>query len=398
LLPNAATFLRTVRDTDDPIAQDKPLDIHDNYWMNNPNRTQALGWLMSSALPARECHNHIFGHLEKSPFSNWVEYTGVTETSSQATDDLTIDNVLERCAAGQLLMNTRTKEIMRLTADPDAADTTQGVVRNFGRGVATDYLQKGDKLMLILPQFEEGFTTGKGQSGVGVYKSFSTGIPSEPIQTTYTEQSEKYYAGSTPFEMDLDATWTRFNEQMENHVLWGAEKLDSSTYTQNMHTISGIYDFITTNTFTVDNTLSRMDFIDILLVLDTFYHGSIGIICSKWFRVMVTEWAYGKMEYDQEAKSLGMDITTVQLNGRYYPLLEADCLSQDYELAGTVFLCPKGKIQHRPLRNVDGIVNDVHYNPISRDEVHSKEGEIWGEFGVEYFEEECWGYIDGIQF
>jgi len=397
MLPNAATFLRTVRDTADPIAQDKPLFIGDKVWMLEPDQNQALSWLMANGRPTEKVYNHTFGHLEDAPFPNWVEYTGADE-SSQAVTGLTIDNVYERCAEGQILMCARTKELMRLTADPVSADTTAAVARNFGRGVATDLLKKGDKLLLLTPQMYEGFTTGKGQSGVGVYKSFTTGIASWPVRTTYTEQVEKRYDGATPFERDLAKSWIRVKDQMENGALFAAQKEDSSSYTQNFHTFSGLYDFITTNVFSVNGTLSRMDLLDILLEWGQFYKGNCAILCSAAWKAMVTEWAYGQMLYDQGAKALGMNIEQINLNGKFYNLIEVDKLSQDPDLMGIAFLCPAGKFQYHPLVDKDGIVNDIHYSPISRDEVHQKEGEIWGEFGYEFYDEETWGLITGVEF
>jgi len=93
-----------------------------------------------------------------------------------------------------------------------------------------------------------------------------------------------------------------------------------------------------------------------------------------------------------------MEIDTVNLNGHRYRLIELDHLSEEEHLAGTLFLCPARKMRYRPLQNKGGINNDLHYTPIARDEVHSKEGEIWGEFGFEFFHEECWGVVEDIQF
>jgi hypothetical protein len=397
MLPNAATFLRTVRDTADPIAQDKPLMIGDKVWMLEPDKNQLLSWLMANGKPTERTYNHTFGHLEDAAFPNWVEYTGADE-SVHAVTGLTIDNVYERCAEGQILMCARTKELMRLTADPASADTTAAVVRCFGRGLASDFLKKGDKLLLLTPQMYEGYTTAKGQSGVGVYKSFTTGIVNWPVRTTYTEQVEKRYDGATPFERDLAKTWIRAKDQMENTAIFGEAKADATTYAQNFHTCSGIYGFIDTNVFAVDGTLSRMDLFDILLEWGQYYKGPAALGCSGAAISMFTEWAYGQMLYNQEAKTLGMNITQINLNGRIFDLIEIDKLSQDPDLMGLVFGLPTGRFQYRPLIDKDGIVNDIHYAPIERDEVHQKEGEIAGEYGNEMFEEEAWMLITGIDF
>ena len=402
-LPNAHTFFRTVRDTDDPISQEKPLDISDRFWMNNPRATQGIGWLMANALPSQKAKNHTFGHNEDVPFPNWVEHTGATETSSQLTTGLTIDNILERATLGTVLMNTRTKELIRLNAAPTGADTTGAVTRNHGRGVATNYNRKGDKFVMLLSTFEEGFTTGAAQSGTSVYKSFTTGITDEAIRATNTELSEDYYANSSPFERDLDKTWIRLNEKTEHNIFWGGQVTAAATYPvatpyQNYHTMSGLYDLLSTNVWNVSNTISRFDLIDILLEWRIFYKGEGAILTSSYMKELITEMAYGKMVMDQESKVLGMEIDIVQVGGHRYRLIELDHLSEDENLAGTMFLCPQDKMRYRPLQNKNGVNNDLHYTPIARDEVHSKEGEIWGEFGFEFFHEECWGVVEGITF
>lgn len=395
--PSELTFLRTIRDTDDPIAQNKPLEIGSKTWMMNPDQTQALGWMMGNGKTATPVYNHIFGHNEDGPFANWVQYTGSDETSSQAVDNLTIDNVLERCATGQILMNVRTKELIRLNANPDAADTTQGVTRNAGRGVATDYLLNGDRLLLLTPQMAEGFTMGKPQSGVSVYSSFSTGLVSYPVAATSTENNEKRYDGLTPFEVDLFKSWDRFNANLEAAMFFSSQVLDSSTYTQNYHTMSGIYDFIDTNVFDVSNTyLSRLDLLDILLQSSRYWKGDMAIICSRYMKAHISELGYSKFVSDQDSKVLGMNIEKINLGGKLYPLIEADFLGDDEELNGTFFICPKGHSQYHWLQ--ENRSDDIAYNPVNRDEIHSDEGEISGEIGFEYWAEEDWGLVTGYQF
>lgn len=394
--PSELTFLRTTRDTADPISQDKPLDIGAATFLHNPEKTQAFAWMMANGRPARKTYNHTFGHREKGPFSNWVQFSGADE-STQLTDGITIDNVQERCAEGQMLLNTRTLEVMRLTADPDAADTTQEVARNQGRGASTDLMKTGDALLLLTPQMYEGFTMGKPQSGVGVYKSFTTGIISAPVAATQTEDNEKYYDGTSPFERDLFDSWDRVNAQLEAAMFFMAQTTDSTTYAQNYHTMSGLYDFIQTNVFDVSNIyLSRLDFLDIVMAWEQWYHGPGAIICSSYMRAHITELAYNKMEMVQSAETLGMNIRQVELNGKMYPLLTASFLDTNEYLRGTVFFCPEGHFQYRWLEEREN--HDLHYNPVNRDEVHKNEGEIWGEIGYEFFAEEDWAMITGMQF
>ena len=400
-LPNAITYTRTVRDTADPIAQDKPLHISTNVYLNDPNTNKALGWVMTHS-ESTPVHNHTFGHLEDAPFTGWVQYSGATEVTQAATG-LTISGVFERCALGDRLFNPRSKEIFRLTADPASSDTTGAVARNFGRGATTDYLIKGDYLLKLTPAQEEGFTTGKGMTGVDVYKSFTTGIVSYPVKTTETENNERYYQRGTPFEKDLNKQWAALEDDMEADLFFGAQKEDSSTYTQNMHTTSGLYDFISTNVWTVDKTLSRFDLWDILLEWKTLNKNKEGVImCSLYFKTMVTRWAFEKLTYfagpgdDKENGIDGLSIDRVVTDVGTFDIVAVDLLGAHPDMAGLVFLLPMDGIEYHWLEENEN--HDIQYNPQHRDEVHAKEGEIWGEFGWEFFEEEKFGLIKGLEF
>lgn len=397
-LPNTGTiaYTREVRDTGDPISQSKPLFIGQNVWLNDPNENKLLSWVMRDAEKV-PVYNHIFGHLEDAPFPNWVIYdgdsTGVSETS-QDTDNLTITGVQKRCATGTRLVNARTKEVVRLDADPDAANTTQGVSRNFGRGTAADLMIKGDRLFILPAAMYEGYTVGKGMSNVENYVSFSTGSLSYPVKIADVEQAEKSRVGS-PFERALFKSWKQSKDQMEAAVLYSAEKISSSASGE-MHTMTGINDFISTNVWTVNGTLSRKDLWDILLEMRLFYKGDLLIACSSFFKAMITEWAMGKVEYNQDTATDGLAIENIKCPAGTFSLTDVDLLNQEQNLMGEVFFIPQGKTKYCPL--IENLNLDIQYRPINEDEKHLVQGEISGEVGFEYHEEETWGHVTGIEF
>ncbi len=392
-LPNAITYTRDVRDSSDEIAQGKPLVISDKIWLNDPNENKALGWVMSQGIK-ESTNEHVFGHLEDAPFPNWVVYSGPDE-SSQSSDDLIITNVKARCAAGQRLYNPRTDEIMRLTADPDGAALTQEVARNFGKGVSTDFLLNGDKLLMLPPAHYEGFTTGKGLTNSKVFKSFNTSIVSWPVRVTDTEYAEKARGGN-PFTRALNKSWKQGKDQMEAELIFGAKVADTSTYAQSMHTSEGLLNYVSTNVWALDGTMTRADLWDILAEWTMLNKKGGAIFCSKYFIHMIANWAFAKVTYDQGTKIDGMTIAQVQTPDGIFDLIEVDLFNQEATLAGTVLLVPTGHIMYRPL--VGDLDLDIAYNPISRDEVHQQEGEIYGEYGWEFFEEEMFGVITGLQF
>ena len=393
-LPNAVTYSREIRDSSDAISQEKPLVISDKIWLNDPNETQFLSWVLQQDV-IESTENHVFGHLEDAPFPMWVTYTGSTETSSQQTDNISIEGVMARCAAGSRLYNPATGEVMRLTLDPDSANETQTVARNFGRGVSTDYLTQGQPLMILTPAMYEGFTVGKGMTNARVFKAFCTGIIDYPVKITGTENAEKARGGN-PFEVALNKSWTLAKKQMEAELIFGAEEQDSSTYTYNMHATGGLYDFIQTNVWTVDAVMTRFDLHDIIGEWRLFNKKAGAIICSGAFKDMVVEWAYGKVQYNQGTKVDGIDIQQVLIHGTHYDLIECDLFNQEPVLMGTVLLVPYGKYSYRPLIHYED--RDLAYLPINEDEKDQNQGHIKGEYGWEFFEEETFGMITGLEF
>ena len=392
MLPSAATYIRGVKDTADVVSQEKPLEIGDKIWMHDPNRNKGLAWVLRNGENS-SVTEHIFGHLEDAPFANWVEFAGADEVSQGATGLVFKTGHGVRMTTGSRIYFPRTGEILRLTAAM-STDTTGAVVRNFGRGVTTDYLLTGDKGLLITPGFEQGFTMGDGLSNSMVYKSFATTEISYPVQTTYVENAEKSRGGN-PFKRALRKALKQSKDQMEAELFLGAIKIDNSTYAHPLTVSEGMDNYVTTNSYSA-TTLSRMDLWDILAEWTALNKVGGAIMCSMAFKSMVTGWAMDKVVYDQETKKDGLDITQVMTPFGVFDLIEIDLFNQEPTLMGTAFFVPKGHVDYHPLIHDENL--DIRYYPISRDEIHSKEGEIYGVYGWEFYEEEMFAKLSGLQF
>lgn len=394
-LPNAMTYTKQVRDSSDAISQEKPLAISDQIWLNDPNENQFLSWVLRQGVK-EPTFNHLYGHLEDAPFPNWVTFAGSDE--SNFTDAGNIDNVnitgaLARLVLGARTYNPRTGEIIRYNANPDATNTTQGVTRNFGTS-ATDPMNNGDKLLILAPAHYEGFTMGLGMSNAMVYKSFRTGIISYPVTVTDTEFAEKARGGN-PFLRALNKAWKQSKDQMEAGLIFGASYNNTGGSTP-LRAPEGMLNYISTNVWTLNGTITRQDLWDMLAEWSMFNKKGGAIVCSKLFIHMVTGWAFDKTIYNQETQKDGLTIRQILTPDGLYDLVECDLFNQHEDLAGTILFVPTGKIKYRPL--VGDINLDVAYRPVDREEVHVREGEIYGESGWEFFEEETFGYATGIEF
>lgn len=389
-LPNEVTYKRGVRDSADEISQGKPLNISNKIWQYNRNKNKFLAWVLRNGAKT-PIFNHVFGHNEASPLANWVTYTGADETS-QGDDTLTLATGHgARVTLGSRIFWPRTKEIMRIDAT-FAADIIGAVTRNYGRGVSTNYLLTGDKGLLLAPSFEQGFTTGSGITSSKVHKSFTTSEVSWPVQVTNIENAERARGGN-PFKRALGDSWDQSKGQMENELIFSGQYTDASFSPHPISASEGLDNFITTNDYSATK-ISRMDLWDILA--EWGMEGG-AIVCGKAFKNMVAMWSMEKMTQSQESQKDGINIKQILTPSGLFDLIPVDLLDEEPNLMGSVFFVPKGKINYCPL--TDGGMNlDIKYNPINRDEVHSKEGEIYGVYGWEFFEEETFAKLSGLQF
>lgn len=391
--PSAVTYYRGTKDTADNISSEKPIEIGDKIWKYDPNNNKGLRSALTNGTTL-STPNHIFYSLHDAPFANWVEYAGAVESVQAATGVVLASGHGARVTLGSRIFWTRIEEIMRLDAVV-STDTTGAVSRNFGRGAAaTCLLKPGDNGLIIDPSFDQGFTTGLGLSNSKVLKTFYTGILDYPVQVTNTELAEIAYSGN-PFDYALAKSIKQVKDHMEGGLMVGGYKVDSSSYTHPLTASEGIENWVSTNVYSA-SSLSRMDLWDIFAEWSGKRYGG-SVWCAGPFYAMVTMWAIQHLVLDQSAKADGMSIDQILTPYGRFELNEVDLLNQDPYLAGRVYMIPHKHIKYRPLVG-NGVNLDVRYYPIDRDEVHAKEGEIYGEFGWEFGPEEDFARIDGLQF
>lgn len=399
-LPKDITQIMGVRDTADAsslsIDPKQPFAIGQEIYRFNPNKHQLLSWAMTHSR-RKPCETHAFFHLEKAPLPNWVKYTGADE-SSQATTGLTFENGGTRLTTASRVYVARTGEVIRLTADMSGNDTA-AVVRNFGTS-GTPLLKNGDKCKILPPAHMEGRTMGEGPTGGEVVKSFATSIVDWPVQLTGTKAAERNVDGSS-FENALDDALEQSQDQLESELLFGAYKIDDSSYTYPLHTTNGLMNFISTNVWSVNGYMTRMDFWDIIAEWRKFNKEGGAIVCSSEMISMINEWVFHKLTFNQDMKTLGMDIQQIRTpSGGLFDLIECDLLGQEKNLMGTILLLPglasKQGIDYRPLIAVEN--RDIKYQPVNEPEKDLKQGCIFGEYAWEFWGEERFGVVTGIDF
>jgi len=390
--PSDTTATRGTRLTTVPASQELPLEISNKIWMYDPWVNKGLGWLLANG-PKVKTEQEVYGHLEDSPFISHVEFVGATE-SSQGTSGLEFySGQGARLTLGSRIYFPRTEEIIRLSAVM-STDTTGAVVRNDGRGVAaTALLKTGDIGLVITPIFQEGFTTGLGVTDKMTYHSFYTEEVSFPLQMANIERGRTHRGGST-WKRQLSKVLKLAKKQMEGTAFFGGSHATTLSSAPIRGT-QGIEDFVSTNSY-ITNKISRMDLWDILLEWRLSMKGEAGLLCSLPFKSVVSRWALDKTVYRQGTKTDGVDIDQVTTPAGTFDLIDVDILNQDEYSIGKVFGIPKGHVAYRPFIGQGGNF-DIRYYPINRDEVHAKEGEVYGIYGWHPKEEELFMKISGLE-
>lgn len=400
MLPNAATFVRGMKDTADVIAQDKPYEISNKVWVMDPNRNKLLAWAQANH-GSEVSPQSVFGHFEETAFPNWVTFNGVDESSQQTTGDGDTGALVFATGTNQLvqlgsrIFFPRTGEIIWLTADMTSSTVMSTVVRNFGRGTAACLLQTGDKGFILPPAHIEGFTVEEGLSGYGAYKYFYMTQTSYPVEVTDVEDNEFHLTGN-PFNRALKKSWKQAADQQEGELIFSGSKLDTTSYAHPVRATQGFDNFITTNVFSA-NKLTRQDLWDLLAIWEGLNHDGGVIVCSRVVKYLINEWALERSTIPIQITGqkgegqFGTSIDAVKTPGNTYPIIDVDLLGQEPYMAGTMFFIPNNRMKRRFLNNMD-----TAYRPITQDEKHKRMGEITGMVGWQFFEEEMWMKLSGL--
>lgn len=396
--PKDATYTFDVRDTGDYTALSidpaKPYELGPDLWRNKPHINVALSWAMSNG-GTDPTKNHLFGHFEKAPLANWVEYIGADEAAMETATRLFRDATL-RLTNGTRLFNPRTDEIIKVKVIGTTADTVTTVIRQYGRGSATDYMKKGDLLLILPASKEQGFTVGAGVTGSKEFKQFATGIVDWPVDLTDTEAAEFDVTGD-PFQIALDDAWMQAKHQLESELIFGGKVTTTDTGdTEPSHTSEGLLNNITTNVWLAGTNFSWRDFMDALMEWQTIAKTPGVLMTSKSFIYWLAAQKEGTVQTSQDDRGIGVTVQYVKTPDGDFPLLEVEAMNEHPLLAGYCIGVPDGHIKYRPLIGHENL--EIAYKPINLDNVMRKTGHIYGQAGWEFMLEESFMVVRGVRF
>lgn len=141
---------------------------------------------------------------------------------------------------GTVLFNPRTRENVRVTADPAQGSNDVTVARGFGR-VAAAAVNNGDRWIAIGTAFEEGSKRPTARRMSTVYVSNYTQIFRDAWALTDTARASLAEAGYSNIQEDKKDCSMFHAVSIESAIIWGQAKMDTSGATP-IHSTQGVLD------------------------------------------------------------------------------------------------------------------------------------------------------------
>lgn len=142
--------------------------------------------------------------------------------------------------ASMVFYNTRTREVVRVTADAGNNAVSMNVTRAFGR-IAAAAMNAGDKLIQIGTAFAEGSTRPTARRLTTVYVANYTQIFRNAWALTDTARASLADMGFSNVAENRKDCGLMHSVDIECAIIWGQPKMDTSG-TQPLHATQGILD------------------------------------------------------------------------------------------------------------------------------------------------------------
>lgn len=252
----------------------RPTNYREMYTLLEPNGTAPLNAILSmmgsestddpkfnnfrDALPSRRITVNKVGGYDK-------DATGITV---DASDDVMF------CVAGTLLMNTRTEEIVRCTADATSTGIT--VQRQIGGGTAT--INDGDEFFVMGSAHKEGGSSPTPVSFDPTSHFNYTQIFKTAFSVTGTAQNTYFRTGNKEDEYSMKAL-KQHMEDIERGMWFGKRHIENGNSAEPTRYTGGILSTVST-------------------VIDGSAEATPGLITEKAFDryLMDTVFAYGSKQ------------------------------------------------------------------------------------------------------
>lgn len=355
-----------------------------------------LSLLLARGMRA-ETINPKFEWSEKDYVAFWTTVAGsgssVSGTGSYDADDVTIivaDGTLFKIH--DVFEVPRTGEHMYVTA---VVGNTLTVVRGWG-STAPAALTGGEDVQILGNAMEEGSTKPDAKATVRVMPWNFTQIIRTPINFTDTLRVTGDLAVTDPFLAERTQAGAEHAKRIERAFLFGERHIDTTSYSTATRATGGLYDFISTNVYARNGTMTETQW-DTFLRDYVFRYGSTTklLLASRTLRGVITRYERARKWTTVTDRIGGLSITRWlsdygELDIVTHRMLRDGAGGQGYAGDGIVVDLPK--LRYRFLNGRDTHINEN----IEDNSEDARVDEFFSDVGLEVGQEKTHAIITGV--
>ena len=348
--------------------------------------------VLSSKLGTKTTHNPEFSWVEDALAARFDAIDNGAGYNTSATS-IVVDNGAY-FEAQDLVKNTRTGEVFRVTAISTNTLTVVRGVGNSGTGVA---MNDNDELLIIGAAQPEGDTSRTARSSNPVKKTNYTQIFRTPFESTETLRHSDTFTAPTDWARQASHAGIEHAKDIE-YALWLGKADENTSGSQPRRTTGGALSFITTNITDAGGTLTEAEFFGAFS--GAFRYGNQGVKTAFASRLAVdvlNGFPRGKLEVVQGDHDSTFGLNVMKYVSPHGTLnVVTHNLFEGSKYGGYIAILDMGNVKKRPLANSEGS-RDTHILPDRQaNDADTKKSEYLTEAGLEFALEKSHALITGI--
>ncbi|MFD7521435.1 SU10 major capsid protein [Paenibacillus chitinolyticus] len=363
------------------------VDMSNDIALLQPSETPFLSFLKIAKRNTETANSFKFEWMEDDLSPVWDAINLAAGYANNVTA-LVVDNA-DIFRAGDTVKVPRTGEVMLVTATNNGTQTLT-VVRGYGVTTAAALLDN-DPLLIIGNANMEGSGAREIRSTKEVPKFNYTQIFKTPFGVTNTQQATKMY-GTKDLSYQQMKAGVEHKIQIARSMILGERKEDFSG-SDPRRTTGGLLSFLTKNNYDAAGQLTKSEF-DNNFAEVIFKYGSKNklMISSARLISVINEWAFGKLQINQEAAKFGLKIFEYVT-----PFGTLNLVNEQYILEGPVYggygiIIDPENVKYRPLAGRD---TKLETN-IQANDADKRVDQYLTEAGLEVRSPETHGVLTGV--
>lgn len=324
------------------------VDMSEDIALLQPDESPFMSFLKIAKKNQETANSFKFEWMEDDLLARWDAINAAAGYANNITA-LVVDNA-DYFNVGDTVKVPRTGEVMLVTA-VNSGTQTLTVVRGYGVTTAAA-LVDNDPLLIIGNANMEGSGTRIIKSTKEVPKFNYTQIFKTPFGVTNTQKSTKMYGGKDLSYQQMKAG-VQHKIDMARSFVFGERKEDT-TGVDPQRTTGGLLSFLTENNYDAGGQLTKSEF-DNNISEVVFKYGSKTkiMLCSARLISVINEWAFGKLQINQEAKKFGLSIFEYITPFGKYMMMNDQRILEGAVYGGFGIVVDPENVKFRPLADRD---------------------------------------------